>query len=99
MTALANTSTADLQAMRKRLEKQLSSADGIAKTFTRKGDTHGAKDWTNRVGDLRAELAQADHELTQRGVVLGGWLDKRDLPWVAVVVLCFVVMGAAEVVG
>lgn len=28
-----------------------------------------------------------------------GWIDKRDLPWLVMTVLCFVVIGIAEVLG
>lgn len=99
MTAPSNTSTADLQAMRKRLEKQISSAEGIAKTFKRARDVNAAREWADRLADLGAELDQVRHELAKRGTTLGGWLDKRDLSWVVPMVLCFVIMGIVEVLG
>lgn len=99
MSAPAITTTCDLPVLRRRLAAQLRSAEGIAKAFARKGDDYAVKDWSDRVSGLRAELAQADHELTQRGVVLAGWLNTRDLPWVATIVLCFAAMGLAEVLG
>lgn len=99
MSAMATITTGDLQARRQCLAKQLRSAEGITKAFARRGDAHGTRDWNNRVGDLRAELAQVDHALAERGVVLSGWVDKRDLPWMATIVLCFALMGIAEVLG
>ncbi len=100
MSAPATTiTTGELQAQRRRLTKQLRSAEGIAKAFARRGDTHGTRDWNNRVGDLRAELAQVNHEFRRRGVMLAGWIDKRDVPWMATIVLCFALVGIAEVLG
>lgn len=96
MTALANATTAALLAMRKRLEKQIRSAEGIAKAFKRARDQYATKEWADRVGDLDAELDQVRHELAKRGATLDGWLDKRDLPWVVPMVLCFVIMGIVE---
>ncbi|WP_322470264.1 hypothetical protein SOM08_06060 [Hydrogenophaga sp. SNF1] len=99
MTALASTTTAELQAMRKRLEQQIRSAEGIAKAFKRARDLYATKEWADRVSGLCAELEQVRYELTSRGTTLGGWLDKRDLPWVVPMVLCFVIMGIVEVLG
>jgi hypothetical protein len=99
MSTATTITTGDLQAQRQRLAKQFRSAEGIAKAFARRGDTQGTKDWNHLVGDLRAELAQVDHTLAERGVVLSGWVDKRDLPWMATIVLCFALMGIAEVLG
>lgn len=58
----------------------------------------GHKGNEHRPANDHAEQVTGD-DSAKYDTTLGDWLDKRDLPWLVPMILCFVIMGIVEVLG